>query len=575
MSDDSFSRRLGRLFGRWGRAPKRFGRYRVIRLINSGGMADVYLAYDPELEREVAVKAPRLEGRSGDILNRFRDEAKAVAALNPTYIIPVTDYGEARGRPYLVMPYMPRGSLADRLEKGTYTPRQALPIIVRIAAGLDHAHARKVIHRDVKPGNILFDKEDLAYLSDFGIARYAGGAGDETRQHLSIDGKVRGTSAYMSPEQAIGRPVTEQSDVYSLGIVLRHMLTGDPRDSAYGGETPGVNRVNQPRPLPDEIRAIIERATMMEPTNRYRTAQELVDDLRNFVATHAPADDEAAPPAPPAGLMWDAPSEPAAVERLSRLGPRPAWLIISAILLLALGLGMIAFFWPDELPTPTATAPPTPITEVTEVVPTEPPTPPPPTPPPPSPSPPGPSPAVPSPTVAENTPPAATSTAATLTATATTATTPTPTATLSPSPTISPSPALSLTPPAGPPAVVALTNVFTRAGPGLGYAIDGSLSRGQVVPLVAQDPGGFWYLVELSSGRRVWVSAQHVTGAGGVDPSGAPVAATIPPTMTPTATPTPLPTATATTSGTGPGPRPSPIRPTVTPGCLNPPNCYP
>lgn len=562
MTADRFSVRLGRLFSRQGRAPKRFGRYHVIRLINSGGMADVYLVKDPVLEREVAVKVPRIEGQSEEILNRFRDEARAVAALNPTYIVPVTDYGEARGRPYLVMPYMPNGSLADRLNWGTYTPRQALPIMVRIAAGLDHAHAKKVIHRDVKPGNILFDENDLAFLSDFGIARFAGGAGDETRQHHSVDGKVRGTSAYMSPEQAIGRPATEQSDVYSLAIVLRHMLTGDPRDSAYSGETTGVIQVNQPQTLPEEVRAIIDRATQMDPTTRYRTAQDLVDALGSFVATQAPAAEAKAPPAPPVGATWDMLPKREDVEQPPGSGPRPAWLILTAIILLVLGLGMIAAFWPNPPPTPPATTPPSlTVDEVVEIDPTEPA---------------GPSPIGPSPTIEEIVPPEPPATTETPTRTATSSPGP-PTATSTPSPTAppSPTPTPSVTPPvAGTPTVVVLADVITRAGPGLNYAVDGSLSRGQMAPLIARDPGGLWYLVRLANGRPVWVSSRFVVGADGVALTGVPVAVTIPPTLTTTATPASLPSATATESS-GQPPRPLPVRPTVTPGCLNPPYCSP
>ena len=194
------------------------GRYRLDSVLGRGGMSEVWRAEDLELGRLVAIKllAPNADTA------RFEREARAVASLAHPNITQVYDYGEEDGRPYMVLEYVPGGTLEERLGDGTPLPdEETLRIAAGMAAGLAHAHARGVVHRDLKPANVLFDEEGRPKLADFGIARMAAGEGT-----LTEAGTVLGTAAYISPEQAMGEPATAASDVYSFGVILYRMLTG-------------------------------------------------------------------------------------------------------------------------------------------------------------------------------------------------------------------------------------------------------------------------------------------------------------------------------------------------------------
>lgn len=274
--------------------PTTIGRYHIIRPLGSGGMADVYLARDTSLNRDVAVKSPKAEGLSAGVLARFEIEARAVARLEHPAIVPLYEYGEQDGRPYLVMRHMPGGSLADRIARGPLDLRAALPIIERIAAALDYAHANGVLHRDVKPGNILFDETGAAYLSDFGIARITGlGAG----QSLTRTGLAIGTAAYMSPEQALGKPIDGRADIYSLGVVIFEMLSGDIPYKADSSLQQAMQHVNAPIPsirarrpnLPPAVEGVINRALAKDPAGRYQTAAAPAADLRRLATGRQPA----------------------------------------------------------------------------------------------------------------------------------------------------------------------------------------------------------------------------------------------------------------------------------------------
>src|SRR5436305_11608160 len=197
------------------------GRYRLLETLGRGPMSSVWLAQDEELARRVAVKtlAPSADRA------RFEREARAAAALSHPNICAVYDYGEADGRPFMVLEYLPNGSLEERLaavRRGTggLDDDETTRISTELAAGLAHAHARGLVHRDLKPANVLFDAEGRAKIADFGIARM-GDAGT-----LTAAGTVLGTAAYISPEQAAGEPATPASDVYSFGVLLFRMLTG-------------------------------------------------------------------------------------------------------------------------------------------------------------------------------------------------------------------------------------------------------------------------------------------------------------------------------------------------------------
>src|SRR3954462_10810970 len=199
------------------------GRYRLDALIGSGGMSTVYRAFDSVLERRVAVKLMHREiAADTDQLERFRREAPAVAQLSHPHIVGVIDAGEEDGRPYIVFEYVEGETLKDRIRRlGRLPVDEAIAYAIEIARALGAAHARGIVHRDVKPQNVLVDDEGSAKVTDFGIARSMDDSG------LTADGRVLGTTDYVSPEQALGHDVNGQSDIYSLGIVLYEMLTGD------------------------------------------------------------------------------------------------------------------------------------------------------------------------------------------------------------------------------------------------------------------------------------------------------------------------------------------------------------
>jgi eukaryotic-like serine/threonine-protein kinase len=193
------------------------GRYRLDQLLGRSGMSEVWQATDVELDRRVALKllAPNADTA------RFEREARAVAALAHPNVTRLYDYGEADGRPFMVLEYLPGGTLEERLRERSPLPdEETHEIAAEIAAGLAHAHSRGVVHRDLKPSNVLFDEEGRAKLADFGIARFATGEGT-----LTDAGTVLGTAAYISPEQAAGQAAIPASDVYSFGVIVHRMLT--------------------------------------------------------------------------------------------------------------------------------------------------------------------------------------------------------------------------------------------------------------------------------------------------------------------------------------------------------------
>ena len=195
------------------------GRYRLEELRGHGPMSEVWRAHDQTLDRTVAVKmlAPTAD------LERFRREARSLAALAHENVVRVFDYGEDAAGPFMALEWLPGGTLDDRLAAGALPPDETARIAHGVAAGLAHLHSRGLVHRDLKPANVLFDVEDRPKLGDFGLVRHALGSGT-----LTEAGTVLGTAAYISPEQASGEPVGPASDVYSFGVVLFRMLTGSP-----------------------------------------------------------------------------------------------------------------------------------------------------------------------------------------------------------------------------------------------------------------------------------------------------------------------------------------------------------
>ncbi len=241
------------------------GRYRVDEPIGHGGMSTVYLAFDTTLERPVAIKMMHRDvARDADQLERFRREAKAIAKLQSPYVVGVIDAGEEDHAPYIVLEYVEGETLKERIKRlERLAVPEAVAYAIEVARGLQSAHDRHIVHRDVKPQNVLLDEDGAARVTDFGIARSL------TEEGLTADGRVLGTTDYVSPEQALGHAVTPQSDLYSLGVVLFEMLTGDV---PFHGENQVAIAMHHVRDeLPDvqsrrpevssALAAIVDRAT--------------------------------------------------------------------------------------------------------------------------------------------------------------------------------------------------------------------------------------------------------------------------------------------------------------------------
>jgi serine/threonine protein kinase len=253
-------------------------------------MATVYKGYREDIDRYVAVKVlPPHPGLDQQFIERFKLEARTIARLQHPHILPLYDYGAEDDILYLVMAFIEGGSLADKIDSGPMQPRQVETILRQVAGALDYAHRQGVIHRDIKPDNILLDKEGNALLADFGIVKLAdGGSG------LTVTGGLVGTPAYMAPEQGSGEDVTASADIYSLGVVVYEMLTGS---KPYSAETPMqivIKHMTSPVPslreklptAPPPLELVIDRALAKLPENRYASATEFADDFTR--AVHSP-----------------------------------------------------------------------------------------------------------------------------------------------------------------------------------------------------------------------------------------------------------------------------------------------
>ncbi|HLF02932.1 MAG TPA: serine/threonine-protein kinase, partial [Anaerolineales bacterium] len=224
------------------------GAHHILQQIGYGGMSTVYIAYQPGLERLVALKVmPEVYTQNPKAVERFAQEARIIARLEHPNIIPIYDFAREGGLTYLTMRYVQAGTAKEILHQGPLSLPDAARILNDIAGALDYAHARGVIHRDVKPANILVDKEGHAYLTDFGIAKLT-----EATTELTGTASV-GTPAYMAPEQTLNKPITAQSDVYSLGITLFEMLTGRRPFDGNSTMATALMHVNNPVPSPSEF----------------------------------------------------------------------------------------------------------------------------------------------------------------------------------------------------------------------------------------------------------------------------------------------------------------------------------
>ena len=259
------------------------GRYRIVSPLGSGGMADVYLAEDERLGRLVAVKVLKARLAADDeFLERFRIEAQAAASLNHPGIVAVYDRGSADGATYIAMEYVRGESLKQKVRRdGALPPDEAVTIALAVLSALGAAHARAIVHRDATSYNVMLDEGGRVVVTDFGIARMGASA-------LTRTGAMMGTSSYLSPEQAQGRPADERSDLYSLGVVLYEMLTGRVPFRGESDVAVAVQHVSAAPPNPrtlapgvsEALACVVMRALSKDPGDRYQTAEDFAAALR-------------------------------------------------------------------------------------------------------------------------------------------------------------------------------------------------------------------------------------------------------------------------------------------------------
>jgi serine/threonine protein kinase len=346
---------------------KSLGRYHILEPLGEGGMAVVYKAYDTRLETDVAVKVIRTENILPSVLERslkrFEREAKSLARLTHPNIVKVTDYGEFEGKPYLVMPYLPGGTLKDRIKQGQIPWQEAVRLILPIAQALEYAHEHNIIHRDVKPSNILLTEKGQPMLTDFGVAKLFD---MESTADLTGTGMGVGTPEYMAPEQWQGQ-VSAQTDVYALGVVLYEMVTGR---RPYTADTPAALLIKQtndplPRPkqfvpgLPDAMEKAIIKALAKQSVTRYQNIAVFSDALEGVIPEKTRID------APLPQLIRAIPQQPLLPTLVAKAVSWPGekksmffkWLIdIIGIVFIAVLVGLLNGSPTKHLPITTSTA---------------------------------------------------------------------------------------------------------------------------------------------------------------------------------------------------------------------------
>jgi serine/threonine-protein kinase len=507
--------------------PRNIGRYQIKAELNKGGMSVVYLATDPRFGRDVAIKLlPRSMQDQPNIRERFEREYRIIAALEHPCIVPVYDVGEEDGQPYLVMRHMPGGSLADLLTYGRLNLPDTVRITQRLASALDEAHTRGIIHRDLKPGNILFDNHGDAFLSDFGIVKLFE---NDTGAQAMTGSVVLGTPAYMSPEQALGKPLDPRSDVYSLGGVLYEMLTGVPPYKGPTSISVAMKHVVEPVPNPREYRPdlsldvvnVVERAMAKEADARYNSAGEMALALAAASAGAAAAEPMMPPitvrkkprttshsaPQPASGGL-DSPSTEMPVAGNMPL-PAPASddnrsgriLLTVLAVLAALTLLSAAGVWLFALSQRGAGAPPT---------------------------------ATPAPAASPSPGPGTPASTAPVVIIPTREMPTTATVTFTPEATSTPAEARLR---------INIANANVRSGPSTTFDVIDRLALGtELIPIAVTDNStGRWYLITLPNGQRGWISSTVVDPVSGTAMDAVPtVIVIIPPTATsqPTVTPT-------------------------------------
>ncbi len=269
------------------------GQYQIIKPIGQGGMAKIYLAYQPSVKREVALKVlPYILQENVSFVNQLSQEVDVIAHLQHPQIIPVYDFGKQDDQIYIVMAYIRGGTLADRIDQASngLPDQETIRLLDLISKGLDYAHSKGIVHRDLKPNNILMDESDHPYIADFGLAKLTEGKIELTNTMMT------GTAAYMAPEIAQLGKSTKRADIYAIGIILFEMLTGK---LPFQGETPykmlsahihqPVPNIRELRPdLPEAIRAVIDKALAKDPVNRFATAMEMATEFKSAMNSPRP-----------------------------------------------------------------------------------------------------------------------------------------------------------------------------------------------------------------------------------------------------------------------------------------------
>lgn len=362
------------------------GPYRIINQIGQGGMATVYKAYQPSMDRNVAIKVlPGQLAESAEFIQRFQQEARIIANLEHPHILPVFDFGESDGVTYFVMRFLEGGTLKDRMKGGPLPWSEIDRLFTQLAEALGYAHDRGIVHRDLKPANALIDSNGNLFLTDFGIAKLL----ESASPRLTQTDAVMGTPAYISPEQAQALTVDRRSDIYSLGIILYEMVTGRVPFTADTPLAVILKQVSEPLPpptsikpsLPDSVERVILKALAKNPDDRFSSTAEFVSAWKNALKDTDRTIRETEVIAPPAAPHVDAPPrtppQPAPAPRaVSKPKPgKPATglvigcLAVFCLLASAAGIFVLASRFLNQpsptsvavLPTATALPPPTPI----------------------------------------------------------------------------------------------------------------------------------------------------------------------------------------------------------------------